>query len=233
MEPESGQLIENDIEKLKAKLEQFCEEQQVEKFEADEIIELLEDGEAVEWIAEQLFSPDATDKIAALEEILTPIQIIVQPEKAEEEELETEEEIVTEDEEEEEPDLSALLAGGLPDGMNLPPGFDMSQVQKLMEGPKGQFMTDFSLFCQEKEIDMTDMGAAMQNQIKDLQQEWLATPREAFEGKTPQEMIDENPELALPQKVETVRREEPKVGRNDPCPCGSGKKYKKCCGRGK
>jgi len=26
-------------------------------------------------------------------------------------------------------------------------------------------------------------------------------------------------------------RESPKVGRNDPCPCGSGKKYKKCCGR--
>ena len=24
------------------------------------------------------------------------------------------------------------------------------------------------------------------------------------------------------------RRDEPKVGRNDPCPCGSGKKYKKC-----
>ena len=29
----------------------------------------------------------------------------------------------------------------------------------------------------------------------------------------------------------TVRREQPKVGRNDPCPCGSGKKYKHCCGR--
>jgi preprotein translocase subunit SecA len=27
-----------------------------------------------------------------------------------------------------------------------------------------------------------------------------------------------------------IRRDEPKVGRNDPCPCGSGKKYKKCCG---
>jgi tetratricopeptide (TPR) repeat protein len=27
----------------------------------------------------------------------------------------------------------------------------------------------------------------------------------------------------------TVRRETPKIGRNDPCPCGSGKKYKKCC----
>lgn len=28
-----------------------------------------------------------------------------------------------------------------------------------------------------------------------------------------------------------VTREEPKVGRNDPCPCGSGQKYKKCCGK--
>jgi uncharacterized protein YecA (UPF0149 family) len=26
-------------------------------------------------------------------------------------------------------------------------------------------------------------------------------------------------------------RDGPKVGRNDPCPCGSGKKHKKCCGR--
>jgi uncharacterized protein YchJ len=30
--------------------------------------------------------------------------------------------------------------------------------------------------------------------------------------------------------IRQVRREEPKVGRNDPCPCGSGKKYKKCHG---
>ena len=32
---------------------------------------------------------------------------------------------------------------------------------------------------------------------------------------------------AAPQPM---RRAQPKVGRNDPCPCGSGKKYKKCCG---
>lgn len=31
--------------------------------------------------------------------------------------------------------------------------------------------------------------------------------------------------------TESYRRVVPKVGRNDPCPCGSGKKYKKCCGR--
>ena len=33
-------------------------------------------------------------------------------------------------------------------------------------------------------------------------------------------------------KPATVRRVEPKVGRNDPCPCGSGKKFKQCCGQG-
>ncbi|MEM1182721.1 MAG: SEC-C metal-binding domain-containing protein [Acidobacteriota bacterium] len=26
-------------------------------------------------------------------------------------------------------------------------------------------------------------------------------------------------------------RDRPKIGRNDPCPCGNGRKYKKCCGR--
>ena len=30
---------------------------------------------------------------------------------------------------------------------------------------------------------------------------------------------------------EPIKNEEPKIGRNDPCPCGSGKKYKNCCGR--
>jgi preprotein translocase subunit SecA len=32
-------------------------------------------------------------------------------------------------------------------------------------------------------------------------------------------------------KVKQIKLEQPKVGRNDPCPCGSGKKYKKCCGK--
>ena len=38
---------------------------------------------------------------------------------------------------------------------------------------------------------------------------------------------DEGPLEAPP----TIRNPGPKVGRNDPCPCGSGKKYKRCCGR--
>jgi hypothetical protein len=38
---------------------------------------------------------------------------------------------------------------------------------------------------------------------------------------------DDEPRGRLPQPVV---RQEPRVGRNDPCPCGSGKKFKKCCG---
>ena len=36
---------------------------------------------------------------------------------------------------------------------------------------------------------------------------------------------------AAGRKPDTVRRTAPKVGRNEPCPCGSGQKYKRCCGR--
>ncbi len=43
---------------------------------------------------------------------------------------------------------------------------------------------------------------------------------------------DSAPIGSTPERIEPIRRAGPKVGRNDPCPCGSGKKYKKCCGRG-
>ncbi|HGM2633789.1 TPA: SEC-C metal-binding domain-containing protein, partial [Neisseria gonorrhoeae] len=36
---------------------------------------------------------------------------------------------------------------------------------------------------------------------------------------------------AVINKPQTVRREGEKTGRNDPCPCGSGRKYKACCGK--
>lgn len=39
------------------------------------------------------------------------------------------------------------------------------------------------------------------------------------------------PESVSKETTETYRREEPKIGRNDPCSCGSGKKYKQCCGK--
>ncbi|NLC19951.1 MAG: SEC-C domain-containing protein [Clostridiales bacterium] len=38
-------------------------------------------------------------------------------------------------------------------------------------------------------------------------------------------------ELYKAQKISTTIVKEKKIGRNDPCPCGSGKKYKQCCGK--
>ena len=42
---------------------------------------------------------------------------------------------------------------------------------------------------------------------------------------------DKKKELYLEQKKSGTVVKGPKIGRNDPCPCGSGKKYKKCCGK--
>ncbi|MCD6377815.1 MAG: preprotein translocase subunit SecA [Planctomycetes bacterium] len=46
-----------------------------------------------------------------------------------------------------------------------------------------------------------------------------------------QEMAAQQAAAAQASKVQTIRRQGKKIGRNDPCPCGSGKKYKNCCGR--
>jgi uncharacterized protein YecA (UPF0149 family) len=44
-----------------------------------------------------------------------------------------------------------------------------------------------------------------------------------------QEAYDLPDEMRITPPIPIVEHS-PKVGRNDPCPCGSGKKYKKCCG---
>jgi preprotein translocase subunit SecA len=56
------------------------------------------------------------------------------------------------------------------------------------------------------------------SQFQDLPQSEEAASAVQYEGQLPE------------QRVETFHRDAPKVGRNDPCSCGSGKKYKKCCG---
>ena len=57
--------------------------------------------------------------------------------------------------------------------------------------------------------------------LKGKEKEHLHTPGEkSSQGEGEQK--EPHPEI-------TVHHTGPKVGRNDPCPCGSGKKYKKCC----
>ena len=67
----------------------------------------------------------------------------------------------------------------------------------------------------------------IQTLLENLQQHARFSSSET--GHSPLEATDaSSPEIELPKPV---KREGPKVGRNDPCPCGSGKKYKKCCGK--
>jgi preprotein translocase subunit SecA len=69
-----------------------------------------------------------------------------------------------------------------------------------------------------------------QETAEEIEQKRLAAQRRAMqritESKADAGEADEKPR----PKQETVVRTQPKVGRNDPCPCGSGKKYKKCHG---
>jgi hypothetical protein len=62
---------------------------------------------------------------------------------------------------------------------------------------------------------------------------WYFYSEEAIAQRADQDFLsDDNDDVddeSDEKFVETVVYESPKVGRNDPCPCGSGKKYKKCC----
>jgi hypothetical protein len=107
---------------------------------------------------------------------------------------------------------------------SLPPGVDPKQVQQMLSTPRGQMLADFGAFCEEKGYEDSD-----EELMRIAHEEWLQTPRPSLEGKKPADILEGG--RLLPDKVETFRREEPKVGRNDSCPCGSGKKYKKCHGK--
>ncbi len=70
---------------------------------------------------------------------------------------------------------------------------------------------------------------AFRQLISSLPQEEVHDQLEQF-GGMPLPESGAEPEAGLPLGI-TIRRQLPKVGRNDPCPCGSGKKYKQCCGK--
>jgi preprotein translocase subunit SecA len=59
----------------------------------------------------------------------------------------------------------------------------------------------------------------------------LAEPQKMKEIQRPREQQLTYSGAGEPQKKKPVKRADKKIGRNAPCPCGSGKKYKKCCGK--
>ena len=102
-------------------------------------------------------------------------------------------------------------------------GFDMFEL--MVNSIKEEFVK----FCYNVTVQTTTerknvMGYGEGHKDEFSEEQYLEA---AGEGEMPDGAVIPERE----HKQETFRREQPKVGRNDPCPCGSGKKYKHCCGR--
>ncbi|MDD5297402.1 MAG: UPF0149 family protein [Rhodocyclaceae bacterium] len=103
--------------------------------------------------------------------------------------------------------------------------------------------TDWFDAAGEHEEDLYDLlqplfllSGTLEAQTREQGGRWLSPAEEARAMAQAREQLPELPQRLhsfwriLAQPVQTLRRDAPKVGRNDPCPCGSGRKYKHCCG---
>ena len=82
-------------------------------------------------------------------------------------------------------------------------------------------------FLSNVQVQRSDEAAAMEQQRREA----AAKQKMAFEHADAGSAVAEADEAAAPPAApQPMTRTQPKVGRNDPCPCGSGKKYKQCHG---
>ena len=84
----------------------------------------------------------------------------------------------------------------------------------------------FSIFKISRDVDHALKTSPLLKQFKNIQ---FSAPAKTAETK--KSAISMEGESNAPSQAEVIEeRSYPKVGRNDPCPCGSGIKYKKCNG---
>ncbi len=83
----------------------------------------------------------------------------------------------------------------------------------------------------EYRVEGSDMYDAMVQAIREDTVKMLLTVRVRVEAPVQREQVAKPTEPVPDGTARPVQRKTGKVGRNDPCPCGSGKKYKHCCGR--
>ncbi len=97
-------------------------------------------------------------------------------------------------------------------------GFDI--FSEMMERINDEFVRSIFAFKLRRAEEDREVVRAVRAETGRGVGEMLSQPQSAnLSANTPEPEVKRTP----------VRREGPKVGRNDPCPCGSGKKYKKCC----
>jgi len=97
--------------------------------------------------------------------------------------------------------------------------------EKMLESTREKFTDLFFKARWVRQEALARIWAGQSTEHAEAGSAYDAQRRAALEGSQQSQMADEG------EAVKTIVRAGPKVGRNDPCPCGSGKKYKKCCGR--
>jgi hypothetical protein len=105
--------------------------------------------------------------------------------------------------------------------MNMNNGININNIQSGM--PASNILGAIS---GKSNSDSSIMSAL---EISESQKENIRNLNESRAAVTSQITPEELANIARRMKTKTLIRKYKKIGRNDPCPCGSGKSYKKCC----
>ena len=104
------------------------------------------------------------------------------------------------------------------------PGYiNLEEVEIEMAGSRTSTLTPYLV---ENVIDELGKWSCFQEAE---QPKPVEKPRLSWAAPTPSK-AEQLARLAFSEAGTLIKKSEPKIGRNEPCPCGSGKKYKKCCG---
>ena len=101
----------------------------------------------------------------------------------------------------------------------------LASFQKMLESTREKFTDLFFKARRVRQDALARIWAGQSTEHAMAASAYDAQREAALEMSQRSQMADEG------EVVKTIVRNTPKVGRNDPCPCGSGKKYKKCCGQ--
>jgi preprotein translocase subunit SecA len=101
----------------------------------------------------------------------------------------------------------------------------LQSFEKMLEGTREKFTDLFFKARGVRQEALARIWAGQSSEHAVAASAYEAQRRAALQMTQQAQMAEEG------HAVKTIVRDKPKVGRNEPCPCGSGKKYKKCCGR--
>jgi len=102
----------------------------------------------------------------------------------------------------------------------------LESFEKMLEGARERFADLIFKARWVRQDALARIWAGQESEHAVAASAYEAQRRAALDATQQAQMAEEGESA-----VQTIVRAQPKVGRNDPCPCGSGKKYKKCCGR--